>query len=418
MRTPPLALLLGCCCYQVASADEAPPLVEPFPLLHGDDPQGAPPVPASPDPLVGTTWSAATNISGLQRYELTSPQSWLASPPSAFSGLDSLRTDSPSVTVHAPGTLRLDFGREHAAWFEFTSADLGAQAGAVRASISEYNEPWPGKTQAPKAYSGGAYRLETNRQLYEGVRYAWIIFAPQNQDPPTCVANGKEDSDVVVSCPAGPNGQPNHIKAVKFAEFGTAEGDCRAGFTAGGCAVDLAGNLSAACVQKQKCTIHCIMGTCRINGGEGFSIGGDPCPGTPKKVSAQVECEHAGAAAAPHTTPWHLTGVKLVAQSKPANYSGRFNASDPALQQAWYSGAYGSRLNMMPCECFPSPQVHTSHGLPLRVSQSLIAQHGVRAVLDGFNSILMDRGDRVSIQGDGHPTMAVRRPLRPCRRPF
>ena len=26
---------------------------------------------------------------------------------------------------------------------------------------------------------------------------------------------------------------------------------------------------------------------------------------------------------------------------------------------------------------------------------------------DGFNSILMDRGDRVSIQGDGHPTMAA-----------
>ena len=25
----------------------------------------------------------------------------------------------------------------------------------------------------------------------------------------------------------------------------------------------------------------------------------------------------------------------------------------------------------------------------------------------GFNSILMDRGDRVSIQGDGHPTMAA-----------
>ena len=25
----------------------------------------------------------------------------------------------------------------------------------------------------------------------------------------------------------------------------------------------------------------------------------------------------------------------------------------------------------------------------------------------GFNSILMDRGDRMSIQGDGHPTMAA-----------
>lgn len=27
--------------------------------------------------------------------------------------------------------------------------------------------------------------------------------------------------------------------------------------------------------------------------------------------------------------------------------------------------------------------------------------------MKAFNSILMDRGDRVSIQGDGHPTMAA-----------
>ena len=31
----------------------------------------------------------------------------------------------------------------------------------------------------------------------------------------------------------------------------------------------------------------------------------------------------------------------------------------------------------------------------------------MRRMPNGFNSILMDRGDRVSIQGDGHPTMAA-----------
>ena len=72
--------------------------------------------------------------------------------------------------------------------------------------------------------------------------------------------------------------------------------------------------------------------------------------------------------------PFHITSLKLVAQSKPANYSGAFASSDPELSTSWYTGAYGSRLNMMPY---------------------------------GFNSILMDRGDRVSIQGDGHPTMAA-----------
>ena len=47
--------------------------------------------------------------------------------------------------------------RQHAAWFEIVSQDLDAQKGAVKLSISEYNEPWDGKTQTPKAYSGGAY---------------------------------------------------------------------------------------------------------------------------------------------------------------------------------------------------------------------------------------------------------------------
>ena len=44
------------------------------------------------------------------------------------------------------------------------------------------------------------------------------------------------------------------------------------------------------------------------------------------------------------------------------------------LTSAWYTGAYGSRLNMEN---------------------------------NDFNSILMERGDRVSIQGDGHPAMAA-----------
>lgn len=47
--------------------------------------------------------------------------------------------------------------RQHAAWFEIESQDLDVQKGAVKLSISEYNEPWDGKTQTPKAYSGGAY---------------------------------------------------------------------------------------------------------------------------------------------------------------------------------------------------------------------------------------------------------------------
>jgi hypothetical protein len=239
---------------------EIPALSEPYPLLHGNNPAGLPAVVASPDPLVSTTWNSTTNVTGLQRYSHSAAVAWKATPPSAFRGLETLAAgQQTSVVVVAPGTLRLDFGVEHAAWFEFV-ANFSTRSD-VTASISEYNEPWPGKTMTPTVYThaGGGngtftYRLETNSQLYEGVRYAWI----------TIDANAR--------------------------------------------------------------------------------------------------------------TPTHISDFRLVSQVKATNYTGSFESSDAVLMQSWYSGAYGSRLNMMP---------------------------------HSFNSILMDRGDRVSIQGDGHPTMAA-----------
>ena len=254
-----------------SSAAPPAPLTEPFPLLHGDDPTGGPAAPTSPDPLVRTTWdSNGVNLTALQRYDTVVPVKWVADPPSAFSGLETLATDKPNVVVKGKGTLRLDWGLEHPAWFEFTSPDLGAQAAGCSAAISEYNEPWQvkAKVKAVTAYAGGRFRLETNTELYEGVRFSWIIFDP----------SGPDDG-----------------------------------------------------------------------------------------------AEHEGAAAAA-VAPWHITGVRLLSQVKPANYTGAFHSSDPELSGSWYSGAYGSKVNMMPY---------------------------------GFNSILIDRGDRVSIQGDGHPTMAA-----------
>ncbi len=344
-----------------------PPITEPFPEIHGANPQGAPAVPASPDPLVSYTWAASENITELQRFEVAIPDAWVASPPSAFQGLETLSTGSPNVTVVGAGTLQLDFGREHAAWIELESPDLQLQAGSVTAGISEYNQPWPGKTQRLAAYADGVYRLETNGQLYEGVRYAWVNFDPVS-NPPNCAAHGTEAQAVTVSCPTGSGAIAN----VTFAEFGTADGDCQHGFAPGSCAHDLAGNISLTCTGKANCTVMCIQSTCTIEG-ETLPLGSDPCPGTPKTVTLQVACERpVGPSAA---TPWTITALRLVAQSKPTNYTGAFDApGDPVLAQAWYTGAYGSRLNMMPY---------------------------------GFNSILMDRGDRVAIQGDGHPTMAA-----------
>ena len=63
----------------------------------------------------------------LCRYEVFVPVAWVATPPSSFVGLETLGTGSPNVTVVGGGSLRLDYGRERAGWFEFTSPDLGSQ---------------------------------------------------------------------------------------------------------------------------------------------------------------------------------------------------------------------------------------------------------------------------------------------------
>ena len=72
--------------------------------------------------------------------------------------------------------------------------------------------------------------------------------------------------------------------------------------------------------------------------------------------------------------PWTISGLRIVCKVKPVNYTASYASSDTLIERVWYQGAYAVRLNMEASE---------------------------------FNSILMERGDRVAIQGDGHPTMAA-----------
>jgi alpha-L-rhamnosidase len=72
--------------------------------------------------------------------------------------------------------------------------------------------------------------------------------------------------------------------------------------------------------------------------------------------------------------PWRITGIRLVCQIKPTNYTGGFSCSDPELTRVWYTGAYGVKLNLLK---------------------------------DYFGAILMDRGDRISWTGDAHPSQAA-----------
>ena len=86
-----------------------------------------PPQPDSVDPLVRETWPPNTNFSQLEIYTVATPVAAVADPPSAFSGVASLLSPDAvtNVTVLGCGaSLRLDWGVERAAWFEFDAADL------------------------------------------------------------------------------------------------------------------------------------------------------------------------------------------------------------------------------------------------------------------------------------------------------
>ena len=144
-------------------------IAEPYPILNGGAFAAPRAVKESPDPLVAYQWKDPQAGDGLQIYFLK-PVAAVSDPPDAFDNLASATAGSSAITVKGAGAIRLDFGVESGAWVEFDSPDC---PGDVEMGISEYNEPAPNKTKAPVKY-GTTYRLELNKELYEGVRFAWI----------------------------------------------------------------------------------------------------------------------------------------------------------------------------------------------------------------------------------------------------
>lgn len=334
---------------------EAP---EPFHWLHGYCADCNPPVPESPDPLVAMTWSSRKIDSSdndphlerksppmeeplqqLQLYRIHHPVSYKIVIPEAaginggagdrddmtdtgatvnnrsrkrravVEGADEFfspynpagriasrhhlsvngnhvgaRRDGFSLKIYQNCTIILDWGVERAAWmelispsqnFEYTRGNIskgtvnGYNPSTTKihllASISEFNQPYPDKTLPLTKYGKHTFRLETNTELYEGVRFTFLQFIF-----PTHNMGGDDDGN--------------------------------------------------------------------------------------RNVESFVE----------------VTDLSLVAKIKPVNYVGSFSSSDPVLTRAWYTGAYGVRLNMEE---------------------------------NDLNSVLVERGDRVAIQGDGHPTI-------------
>ncbi|MET6997783.1 alpha-L-rhamnosidase C-terminal domain-containing protein [Chitinophaga defluvii] len=148
--------------------------LSPYQPIHGGS-ITAQKVISSPDPLVSYVWHQPGGE--LQVYHLT-PTNFELSHPGNFENTGSALTDTCNILVKGTGSIRFDFGTESAAWMEFESPDL---SGEITAGISEYNQPAvfnagpqsPVKTAVPVKH-GNVYRLELNKELYEGVRFGWI----------------------------------------------------------------------------------------------------------------------------------------------------------------------------------------------------------------------------------------------------
>jgi hypothetical protein len=154
------------------------PAPQPYPYVNGGriDPSAV--SPDAFDPLAAYRWDNPGPDSKLQVYVTLPVAAEDRTRLGHFSGLETVRREACSVRVTGPGVLLVDFGVELPAWFEFDSPDL---SGTVTCSVSEYRDKasivfWKGKhkTAAPVRCGETTYRLKLNRELYEGVRYAFI----------------------------------------------------------------------------------------------------------------------------------------------------------------------------------------------------------------------------------------------------
>lgn len=126
----------------------------------------------SPDPLVNYRWKNPKADDDLEVYTQKPVKVTSDNP------LHVKTKGTADLIITGACDVMFDFGQVNAGWLEFECDDLPA---GTECSISEFNEPavfnlgseHPVKTSAPQKY-GNTYRLELNKQLYEGVRYAWI----------------------------------------------------------------------------------------------------------------------------------------------------------------------------------------------------------------------------------------------------
>jgi hypothetical protein len=166
------------------------PSIEPWAYLNGGNFSG-PSVPSSPDPLVSYRWFPSANTTPLQCYDVlpVSAAPLPGTPPASFSGLSSLSSGAPHAVVSGAGSFWVDFGVESPAWLEVdTAAPLPpGDAALISLGLSESTSPLPNKWRAPTPH-GLTLRLETNAQLYEGLRCGFFNMSAPPSAPFTITA--------------------------------------------------------------------------------------------------------------------------------------------------------------------------------------------------------------------------------------
>jgi hypothetical protein len=111
------------------------------------------------------------------------PKSVYTTTPNSFVGLERLirskessnESSNEAAVVLGSGMFRVDFGFESAGWLEIVSDDMPLNAFMnLTMSLSEDSVMYPGKILRPKAYQNGVYRIETNPDIYEGIRFGFV----------------------------------------------------------------------------------------------------------------------------------------------------------------------------------------------------------------------------------------------------
>ena len=175
---------------------------EPYAAVHGGSWTGKPVSPGSPDPMAGYTWASdakGLNRSALQYYILAPIDASTSTPEprATFRNVSSvigvaggagMVVAGPAGAAGGSVGVTFDFGVETASWLELDVTGLSpGDVGKIDLASGEANQvTFVGgyKRGAPKAYTaaGGrvaTLRLETNGELYEGMRYGFLnVTAP------------------------------------------------------------------------------------------------------------------------------------------------------------------------------------------------------------------------------------------------